>query len=164
MLTGLLGAVLVIGAGTSAGAVIVSRKEKALHELCGITRLTAYLATEIAHTRRPLDELIDLFSDQRLEKSGFLPKLRESRSVSYECRWNEAMKLLSVENDTAELCAAVGDGLGASALDDEITRLGILAAKLKECVERERDSLLRERKVIYSVSSMAGLAAAVILI
>lgn len=83
-MTGILGAIIIIAAAFIWGRERANKEEEKLAILEGLLRFILYVKEEIVSFKTPLARIVEVFSDDALEKSGFSLFLKNHGVVGAE--------------------------------------------------------------------------------
>ena len=131
-----------------------------LRSLEAILSLIESLEARISAFLTPESEFFYTYSDELLEKSGFLEHLRGGKGFS------EAVSLcadaLFLDVCDIELLREFGDGLGAISVESEVKRCSFYKNKCKERLEELKAQLPLRLRLYKSIGFMSALLAAVL--
>lgn len=158
----LIGILFIALATGACGFEYASMFKRRLKSLEAITTLIESLTVRIGSFLTPLGEFFDTYSDELLEKSGFLKYLREGKSFSDAIRLCREALFLEAE-DIALLCE-FGDGLGAINVQEEVKRCGLYKNKCAERLNEAKRELPLRLRLYKSIGFMSALLAAVLVL
>lgn len=149
------------------GALFISREfskyqKKRLSEYEGFYALATYMRTEISCFLSPVGEWSAGFSDDALERTGFLSAMRESEDL--EKAFLKAAPKMSLSEvareDLLRFCSAFGKGYA-----DEVVRLiDSFREKFSEHIDREREEIPRSQKLVRTLCIAFAVGASIVLI
>ena len=135
--------------------------KKRLSEYRGFASLIAHIEGMISRFLTPQDSLWQSFSDEVLEKCGFLAALREGGSLSdaFEaCRAS-----LSLSDGVKSRLSSFFSGFGAEYMDGELSRSSDFRSELEDGLKKEESELEKSLKITNALL-LAGSVGIVILI
>lgn len=158
-----LGAALLIAASYLCGEMISHEEKKKLIAVDSLISLLYFMQRKMISERMPLYEIFNSFSDGYLEQSGFLPLIRSHRTETNRL-WEEAIRLLPLENDIISELERFGRELGRLALDEQEKRTNACAELLNRERDKLKSALPAKQKSARAVSLLIGMMAAILLL
>ena len=149
------------------GALYICREfskfqNKRISEYEGFYSLLSYMRGEIGCFLSPVSEWCAHFSDEALERCGFLPALRECEDL-YKAFLGSVDKMsLSCEtkDDLIRFFTSFGKGYA-----DEVMRLiDSFRQRLGENIDREREEIPRSQKLVRTLCVSFAIGASILLI
>lgn len=132
-----------IGRGYSAYA------DRRLGEMGGMSRLILHIESRLGRTLDYGAELYRGFDDEFLEKCGFLPLLREGRSL-YDA-FSEAKTSMVLPDEVADIVENLFSSFGKGYKDQEIERLRMARAELDKKVTTLREESDKNKRVVNAL-------------
>lgn len=123
--------------------------------------LLLHIEQMISQFLTPQDGLWRDFSNDALEKCGFLPLLREGKGLSQA--FEKVKASLSLSERTKEMLSGFFADFGGGYLDGEMSRTAGFRAELESCLEKEGEELEKSLKITNALL-VAGAVGIVILI
>jgi stage III sporulation protein AB len=138
-------------------ASAISRRQLRMTE--ALISLTAYIKGQIEFFSAPLVEIYGGFSNETLEKCGFITVLRkEGLSAALE----EIRP--SLPPDVYDSLAAFASGLGKSVKQSQLDLCEYHIEALRASYTEQKEALPKKTRLYTSLSVMAGLTAVIILL
>ena len=166
----MLGAVLVLSISFYMGLALSGQARRRVAELEGFCRLLEALRDGIASLRLPVGEIYDHFSNETLEKNGFLACLRAKTAEDHV--WDplgeavremmDKRRLALLPADAAELLALSRD-LGKNDSAGEIKRCEYYLARLSHILKTAEKDAPGDARVSRATSLCAGILAVLLL-
>lgn len=132
-----------------------------LSQYRGFVALLSHIEGMISRFLTPQDGLWHSFSDDALEKCGFLPALRSGKGLSEA--FIGCVDGLSLSDLTKQRLSDFFSGFGRDYMDGEIARVGELRSELESGLKKEESELEKSLKITNALL-LAGAVGLVILI
>lgn len=158
-----IGAMLTVFASYMCGIMLSRGQAERVKTLESLLRLFLFMKLQIVTRRYPLYRIFSEFDDRLLKENGFLELIGRQKNIT-KTLWNEAIQLLTLDNETGNMLLSFGDGLGSVTLDEQIKQIDAASAYLSDALDRQRARLPEKQKSIRAVCLLMGLAAAIILL
>lgn len=152
---GLALAALWIGRGYSA---YVDRR---IGEMRGLSALILHMETRLGRALDHGAELYREFSDDFLEKSGFLPLLREGKPLFNA--FSEAKSSMVLPDEVSNLAENLFSSFGRGYKDQEIERLRQAKKEIDEDIAHTADLLEKNKRVVNALLFGISASCAIIL-
>lgn len=162
--------ILILGSSTSIGFLLSNRYTNRVEELKSISKLINILQNKIKFTRKPLKEI---FSE--------LSKLGENENINCICLkvsknlenqkmsniWNnmveEESKNLSLKDDDINLLKTLGNILGKSDVDGQMSEINLFAELFKNQIQKAEQEREKNAKMYKSLGTIIGLVIVIVL-
>ncbi len=158
-----LGAFLTVVSSYICGIMLANGENERLCIIDSLLRLFTYMHRRISAERLPLYRIFVEFTDEYLERIGFLERVRSSRH-GLENVWQSAVKLLPTDKEVLDELVRFGESLGILPLDEQIKRIEVTCIFLNEKRAKISGALQQKRKSVKSVCLLMGIAIAIILL
>ena len=158
----IFGALLIIAACYSTGVSLSKNESDKARAIDSLLKLLSYMKRRISAERTPIFDIFSSFSDDFLEKRGFLPILRSHRFESGNL-WDTAVGTIPVNTETKSELMHFGMDLGLLNLDEQLRRIESCTDFLNAERTRLRESLPKKQKSIKSFWLLSGVLAVIIL-
>ena len=158
-----LGAFLTVVSSYLCGIMLANGESERLWAVESLLRLFTYMHRRISAERLPLYRIFVEFTDEYLERIGFLDRVRSSRH-GLESVWQSAVLLLPTDKEVFDELFRFGESLGILPLDEQIKRIDITCIFLNEKRAKISGALQQKRKSVKSVCLLMGIAIAIILL
>ena len=155
-IAGILFTALWLGRGYSSFA------DKRLNEYSSFSALLLHMEGEISRSLGYGRSLFRSFSDEYLEKCGFLPLLREGKKLSDA--FEECKIRLTLSKEIKDSLGSVFVSFGKGYMEEEVTRLKACRAELEDVIKRESELLEKNKKVVNALLFGVAASGAIILI
>ena len=157
-----IGALALVLSSWAVGAVVAAYEKETLKTLDALYDMNEYLRRRIKSGRVPLGIIFSQYRNERLEKQGFLPIMRQSGDISV--LWESAAEQLPIGGEAKEACLAFGAELGKLGYDDQEKRLDEFSAFLMSEREKTGAGLKDRQRSVRVCALLIGLLAAILLI
>lgn len=155
-----LGALAVAVCCYLAGCSFSAKQKASCANLHGIIRLLTHMQSRIKNSAMPLAEIFASFSDDALEKCGFLPELRLHGAAGFA----NALSMLDLPPDCSDALEIFGGTLGTLCADDQLSELALVLGEMTEHYGRTVKALPTKQKITRTVWGLAGALIAIMLI
>ena len=159
----LAGALLIVSGAYYLGVAAAKRESERLILVEALISLFSYMQRRILAERLPLIRIFREFTNEHLEKTGFLPTLRLGRS-KIEQVWQTAVSRLLIEKSLRQELLLFGVGLGALPLERQLARIDSCLSLLSSEKARLISELPKKKKSIKTVYLLIGLTVSIILL
>ena len=136
--------------------------DKGLGELEGFLELLVYMRGKVVCYLEPAFVWQGGFSNEWLERCGFIPALRENGSL--RGAYKAVHGRLSVPNEAEKVLSDFFSRTGKGYLDSEIKNLDYTVERLDKLCERMRTGLPGRRRVMNASLTALGLGLAILVI
>ena len=155
-----LGIILIFFVICGGGMVMGGYLRSVSQKLSGFCRLIGAVRSGIESYSLPLEEIYSGFSDEMLEKCGFLNDLKKNG-------FEPALKkcdLSGIGDGAKDALFTVASGLGKSPKQDQIRLCDSALSELERDLQKERDMLQGKLKIVRTVTLTAAMMAVIILV
>lgn len=163
-----IGAALIFAVFTMAGGVLCEREKARLAQCEAFLGLFLYIKNQIHFFLAPTKRIYRDFSNDILEKTGFLAALREENAGVYRNNWQEAFEKCAanfcLSPAQAEIVKAFGSHIGKSNEPMQTRNFEYLIKEMESEVERERLLCVKNTKLYRTLGFTVGAMAALLLI
>lgn len=141
------------------GIISASKEKKAIAFLSSLPSFFLYIEDRIETLRLPLPEILSSFREEKLEKIGFLPVLRQSG-------WNAAIRFARpyCSEGTLSVLDSFGATVGKSEVAAEAENCRRHLKKLEKIAEKEIPERREKIRLIRTLGCTAGLLAVIFLL
>ncbi len=158
----LLGAAIIISVCCYIGFSTAKSEADKAKTVDSVLNLLSYMKRRISAERTPVFDIFSSFSDEYLEKIGFLPILRSHRYISNDL-WKEALSALALSEEVKNELMHFGAELGSLPLEEQLKRIKSCADFLDSERAFLREALPKKQKSIKAFWLLSGILAAIIL-
>lgn len=157
-------AVALTGAGTAIGLCCSLRLKRRKQTLEQAVLLAEEMQIKIGYQALPIKEIIgQAVNNKAYDRLRFLKKISEcAEEYNFHSAWENGIS--SAESFTAEdkaILLALGEGLGASGCDGQLSLLETHKTLLERQLTAADDEYSRKGKMVRSVGMLCGLAAGI---
>jgi hypothetical protein len=135
--------------------------DRRIGEMRGISALILHMESRLSRTLDFGRELYRGFSDDFLEKSGFLPLLREGKPL-FDA-FSEAKSSMVLPDEISNLAENLFSSFGRGYKDQEIERLRQAKKEIDEDIARTADLLEKNKRVVNALLFGISASCAIIL-
>lgn len=123
--------------------------------------LINFIYREIECFRTPLDDIYLNFSNEILEKNGFI---RDMRKDSFKYALENMKDPLSYNEQTRIALINFADGLGKSEYQDQISRCKYILSLVDDDLKKSREAYPKNRKMYTSLGLLSGIMIIILMI
>lgn len=160
----LLGGLLVLLSFTLCGISFANGVRTQQQTMEAMLSLLRTLSQTLQWGRAPLCEVFRAYRDPLLEKTGFLPALRDADGRNYPAVWDASLSLLSLPENARSPLRSFGNALGRLPLGTQKEQTSLCIAALEDALEAFRAQAMQKRRSTVALWTLAGLLVAVLLL
>lgn len=160
----LIGGLLIVSAFSFCGVSFAGEARAEIRALEALLALLRALSQRLAWGKEPLHTLFRSYRDPYLERTGFLPALRETEGRSYPDVWEQALRLLPLPPEAMRASQTLGASLGRVSLEAQLEHLSLCIASLDACRQNALTNADRNRRSTVALWILAGLLVALLLL
>ena len=157
-----IGGVLVVMSGYLFGKYLSEIERDKLKAIEALLDFLGYMRRKMLYERIELYSIFCDYSDEYLEKVGFLSELRFCNNGKN--KWETAIKAFEIEDNVYNELKYFGESLGILPIDEQIKRLDSCCISLEETKNKLKSSIPPKQKSIKTVCLLFGLMTAIILL
>ena len=136
--------------------------EKRIGELIGFVGLLNHAKSEISMYLKPASKILRGFENESLERIGFISVARESGNL--EEAFSKCSERLSLGKETKKILYECFSGFGQGYSAQEILRIERYAASLEKILEREREELPKNARMVSTLLLAGALGIFILLL
>lgn len=155
----IFGAVAIFTSSVLFGLYLCEQSKKRISEYSAVISLITEIKNNIGRFMTPIDGILSVFSNDRLEKTGFLPHARR-----YGLADAAASDFLSVSREARSLLIAFSEKLGCGMKEEEMSRCDYYISALTEIYDRERESARENQKLCRFLPPLGALSLIILLL
>lgn len=160
----LIGGLLIVSAFSFCGVSFAGEARTEIRALESLLSLLRTLSQRLSWGKEPLRSLFSSFRDPYLERTGFLPLLRNAEGRNYPDAWEQALRLLPLPPEAMQEAQTLGASLGRVSLEAQLERLSLCIASLEICHRNAQTHAQRKCRSTVALWVLTGLLAALLLI
>lgn len=159
----IVGTVILVAASYFCGVTVASWEGEKIKALDSMVELLGYLFRRMETECIPLKAIFNSYKNDYLEKTGFLPALRNG-SNSLSALWGNGLEKLCLESESKDELLHLGESLGRLDLESQLKRIESCRMFLEQKMDSLRISIPKKQKSIKAIAFLLGAMGAIILI
>lgn len=164
----ILGLILIFAAPSTLGFLMSAKVKEELDQIGAFIDLIGYIKYEISLFLTKQDEIFEKFSNDTLEKCGFLEKLRSSpldgeHSMLYRALCERDDTLL-LDEETLKILKGFAENFGRLALDEQVEKCDTYIKILREIYNSKKADVISKVKLYRNVGLISGMGLVLTLI
>lgn len=159
----LFGIILLVSSAYLLGSLAAVNEGEKLKALNSLISMLQFLFRRMETENKSLNLLFAQYKDGYLEKTGFLPKLRQGEA-DLSKRWEKGLDCLNLEEHLKNELLHFGESLGRLGLEAQLKNINQCVSFLEQEKEKLKTNLPQKQKSIKAVAFLLGALTAIILI
>ncbi len=160
----LIGGLLLVGASAACGILLTGEAKTEIRALEALLELLRTISRRLTWGHDPLRTLFADYRDPYLERTGFLPALRNADGRAYPVAWSQALHTLPLSPDAMKEAESLGPSLGRLSLEAQLEQLALCIDALSACRDTAKQNAEKNRRSTVALWTLAGLLVALLLL
>ena len=163
--------IMILGSCTSIGFLLSSRYSNRVEELKSLSNFINIMQNKIKFTRKPLQEIfydLSKLDDNTNIKNIFFNLNQKLDNKKLSEVWNDVVleekKYLSLKEDDINLLKTLGNTLGKSDVDGQMSGINLFTELLKVQLQKAEKEKEKSSKMYKSLGAIVGIVIVIILI
>ena len=156
------GGALILICAIFSGREYTRYTEKRIEELCGFVAFLNHIKCEIEMYLTPMSGMIRGFKNESLEALGFIASAEKSGNLGKS--FSECKERTSLGKESRDMLSECFSGFGQGYKKQELTRLERYIGSLSEILEKEREALPKNAKMVSTLLLCGALGIFILLL